>query len=150
MLFIFLLFSAFVLFFSTVQYTRLQWITGIRYIVPVIPFLFLPTVVVLIKMPRICAYGFGIIALVESWSMSMVRRVDIPDEGILDNLTRFFLEGFQLPWLNTLSRMSIQYIPFLKEHSILPLPIFLASVILIYGIWRVKLPWDSLGKDNAL
>jgi hypothetical protein len=137
--------GAFTLFFSTVQYTRLQWITGIRYIVPVIPFLFLLVVAVLIRLPRIVTYGVAALAITESWAMSMVRRVDVPDEGIASSVVKVFLDGLQLPWLTTLSKMATQYVSGVDGKSVSPLPMFLLTAGLIWGIWRVRYPWKSLG-----
>jgi hypothetical protein len=147
-LFILIFFSVFTLFFSTVQYSRLQWITGIRYLVPVIPFLFLLVVAVLIRMPRFVAYGFAVLAIVESWAMSMVRRVDVPGEGVLVSVVSFFFQGFQLPWLSTLGKMATQYAPFLQERNISPYPFLLLWAVIIYGIWRLKFPWESLGENS--
>jgi hypothetical protein len=147
--FILLLFGAFTLFFSTVQYTRLQWIAGIRYMVPVIPFLFLLVVAVLIRLPHAAACGCAALAVLESWVMSMVRRVDVPGEGVAAWVIRFFLEGFQLPWLTTLSKMGTQYAPFLAGGRISPLPLFLLWSVLIYGIWRFKFPWESLSSGKG-
>jgi hypothetical protein len=141
--FILIFVAAFILFFSTVQYTRLQWVTGIRYIVPVIPFLFLLVVAVLIRLPRIVTYGVAALAIIESWAMSMVRRVDVPGEGILSSVVNVFLNGLQLPWLTTLSKMATQYVPDLHQ-SISPVPVFLMSAVVIWGIWYVRSPWKNL------
>ncbi len=138
-------FVAFLLFFGSVQYTRLQWNTGIRYIIPVIPFLFLLTVAVLIRMPRIWAYTFAVLAFAESWCMSMVRNQSF-QTGILDSVIQVFLQGFQLPWLTTLSKMAAQYAPFLENGGVSPLPLFVLWGSLIYGIWRFKLPGEKVQK----
>jgi len=148
-LFILAFFIVFILFFSGVQFTKLQWITGIRYVIPVVPFIFLLMTAVMVRLPRIVAFGLSILAFSESWVMSMLRRVDFPNEGIMSNIIRFFMEGFQLPWLNTLSRAATLYAPFLDERTISPFPFFLLWGVLIYGIWRIKLPWDSLGENNV-
>ncbi len=50
---------AYVVFFSAIAYTRLQWSTGIRYLMPVVPFLFFPAAVVLMRIPRVAAYARG-------------------------------------------------------------------------------------------
>jgi hypothetical protein len=138
---ILILFAAFLIFFSFVQFTRLQWITGIRYLIPVIPFVFLLTVSVLVRLPRFLAYGLMLIAVVESWCMAMVRS----HEGIsvLDSVKKVFLGGFQLPWMDTLSKMSFQYAPFLSNTS--PLPFFALWAVLLYGVWYLKDPWKKLG-----
>jgi hypothetical protein len=142
--FILIFFGAFTLLFSTVQYTRLQWITGIRYIVPVIPFLFLLVVAVLTRLPRVVTYSFAALAIGESWAMSMVRRVDVPGEGILSSVSNFFLSGFQLPCLTTVSKMATQYAPAFEGQNISPVPVFLLASVVIWGIWSIKCPWRNL------
>lgn len=146
-IFILAFFVAFTLFFGNVQYTRLQWVTGIRYMVPVIPFLFLLTVAVMIRMPRILVYGLAFLSFAESWAMSMVRSVGVPEEGIIDSITKVFAGGIQLPWLNTLSKMTPNYVPFLREYGVSPLPFFALWGLIIYGIWRVRFPWENLRKE---
>jgi len=143
-IFILIFCGAFTLFFSSVQYTRLQWITGIRYIVPVIPFLFLLVVAVLIRLPRVVVYGVATLAIIESWAMSMVRRVDVPGEGILSSVVNCFINGFQLPWLTTLSKMATQYTPAFEGQKISPVPVFILAGVVIWGIWRIKCPWRNL------
>lgn len=143
--FILAFFFAFSIFFSSVQYTRLQWITGIRYMVPVIPFLFLLTGAVLVWMPRIIVYGLAVLALMQSWSMSMVRS----QEGVVASIEKVLLEGFQLPWLNTLSKMAPQYAPFLADGAS-PLPLFILWGVLLYGVWGLKAPWRTLGQKDVL
>jgi hypothetical protein len=130
---------AFVLFFSLVQYTRLQWVTGIRYLAPVIPFLFLTTAVVLLRLPRILIYALALLSFGINWSLAMVR-----DQGtVLDNIVRVVVEGFQLPWLTVLSKTASQYLPWLR-HGVSPLALisFWAAVIVV--IWTVRNPWRPL------
>jgi len=131
-LFILVYFLAFVLFFSAVQYARLQWITGFRYLAPVIPFLFLPTVAVMCLLPRLLTYGLGVTAIVFSWCLAMVRS----QQGPAASIAAVFADGLQLPWLNTLSKMP-QYTTFLS-NGIFALPLFLFTVLILYAIWRVR------------
>ncbi len=130
---------AYVVFFSAIAYTRLQWSTGIRYLMPVIPFLFLPAAVVLMRIPRAAAYSVVLFAVTVSWSMAMVRN----QHGVHQNVIRVFVEGFQLPWLSTLGKMAPQYAPWLEGRpSALPVMFFCAAVIA--GIWTIDRPWRSI------
>jgi hypothetical protein len=126
--------AAFVLFFSTVQYTRLQWVTGIRYLIPVIPALFLLSVPPLLRMPAGLRYGIVVLAFAEAWCMSMVRATFVSD-----SVAQVFLGGFQLPWMNVLSKMAPQYFPFMSQTAS-PLPLFVLAGVLLYGLWRIPTP----------
>jgi len=135
-----LMFSlAFVLFFSLVQYTRLQWVTGIRYLAPVIPFLFVTAVGVLLRLPRILIYAAALLSVGINWSLAMVR-----DQGtVVDNIVRVVVEGFQLPWLTVLSKTAPQYLPWLR-HGVSPLALMALWAAVITIIWTVRNPWKPL------
>ena len=136
---------AYLVFFSAIAYTRLQWNTGIRYLMPVIPFLFLAAATVLLRIPRAVAYGVIIVALTVSWSMAMVRN----QYGVHQNVIRFFVEGLQLPWLNILGKMAAQYAPWLNGRPS-ALPVMLLSAAIIYGIWTIDRPWrGSVGRPSS-
>jgi hypothetical protein len=135
--------AALIGFFSTVQYTRLQWVTGIRYLAPLFPFLFLAAVPALLWLPRIVTYGLATISVVISWSIAMVRS----QGTILENVQRVFVEGFQLPWLTVLTKMSAQYLPWYRG-VVSPLPLFLVWGGLIWMIWRVRSPWRGLNSGD--
>lgn len=135
---------AFVLFFSTVQYTRLQWSTGIRYLMPVVPFLFIAAAVTLVRLPKWLAWPAIVVAVTVGWSMAMVRN----QYGVHMNVIRVFVEGLQLPWLSTLGRMSKQYVPWLVGRPS-ALPAMLLVAVIIAGIWLVKRPRESLVPADA-
>jgi hypothetical protein len=128
-----LLFVAFTLFFSCVQYTRIQWVTGIRYLVPTIPFLFLLLVPVMLRIPRSMAFVLGAIAVLQSWSLAMVRS----QQGVVDSVLSILEHGFQLPWLTTLSRMTIPYAPLVQNKSA-PLFVFIVTAMVLVAIWRFR------------
>lgn len=132
--------AALILFFSTVQYTRLQWVTGIRYLTPLIPFLFLAAVPALLRLPRLLTYGLAGLSVVISWSLAMVRS----QGTVLDNVVHVFLQGFQLPWLTVLGKTSAQYAPWLQgPPSALPFLVLWGALIL--AVWRIRWPWRRLG-----
>lgn len=138
-----LLVAGMVLFFGTVQYTRLQWVTGIRYLAAIFPFAFLAAVPVLLRLPRVAAWGVGLLSVTVSWSMSMVRS----QGTVFDNLQRVFVEGFQLPWLTVLGKLSTQYAPWLSR-GVSPLPLFLLTGAVIWLIWKVDHPGTRLDRDR--
>lgn len=139
MVFCFLIAASYLVFFSAIQFTRLQFSTGIRYLVPVIPFLFLPAAAVLVRLPRSVAYGVVTIAVAVSWSIAMVRN----QGGLQVNLIHVFLEGLQLPWLSTIGRMSAQYAPWLDGRPS-PAAAFLFAAALVAGIWAIRSPWRAV------
>ena len=139
-LLILVVFLAVSIFFSTVQYTRLQWNTGIRYLMAVAPLMYILAGAVLIKLPQVLTYPLVVFAVAESWSMAMFRS----EPSVIGTMTRVFLEGFQLPWLGTLSRMAGQYAPFLEGQKVSALPFMVLAGTLIYGIWAIRSPRESL------
>lgn len=130
---------AFILFFSAVQYTRLQWSTGIRYLMPVIPFLFLPAAVTLVRLPKWAGWPIVIMAVTVSWSIAMVRN----QYGVHTNVIRVFVEGLQLPWLSTLGRMARQYAPWLDGRPS-ALPVMMLTAVIVACIWLIKRPSDPM------
>lgn len=134
--------AALVIFFSTVQYTRLQWVTGIRYIAPAIPFLFLAAVPALLRLPRLLAYGVIIVSVVISWSIAMVRS----QGTVFENIQRVLIEGFQLPWLTVMTKLSAQYLHWFRG-TVSVLPLFALCAVVIVLIWRVQNPWRRLDAD---
>lgn len=137
---ILIVFLAVSVFFSSVQYTRLQWNTGIRYLMAIVPILFILAGLVLARLPKFIAYPLSILVVAESVSIAMARS----QYGAVDNIMRVFLEGFQLPWMGTLSRMAVQYAPFLEGHSISALPTMTLAGALIFGIWTLRQPDKSM------
>jgi hypothetical protein len=119
----------FFIFCAANQYGRMQFNTGVRHIVPVVPFMFLLAANVLLKMPRIIAVLFGIFATYWSWCLVMYRDVE-QGLGVFESLKHITLEGFRLPWLTTLERMG-----FIQNASVIPL-FFLCGAV-IWALWSV-------------
>jgi hypothetical protein len=134
--FILVLFLAFWLFFSGSNYTRLQFNTGIRYMTPVLPFLFVAAAVVLVRLPRPVIYVVAVLSVTEAWSLAMYRDVE-SGFGLLNPLLHTFIGGFQLPVLSTLSRMGATYGD-LAARGVSPLPLFALTGALLYGLWSPR------------
>jgi hypothetical protein len=134
--FILLLFLAFWVFFSGSNYTRLQFNTGIRYMAPMFPFLFVPAAALLVRLPRLAIYFIAVVSVTESWCLAMVRDVE-RGLGVLDPILRVFVGGFQLPALSTLSRLSGQYGEFF-QLGVSPLPLFAIAAVVLYGVWSPR------------
>lgn len=122
------------LFYACVHYSRLQFNTGVRYLTAVLPFVFVPVAVVLLRLPRGIVYALGLASVTQAWCMAMYRDVE-RGMGLLEPLLHVFLGGFQLPWLTVLSRIEglvAEYAPF----GVSPLPVFALAAVVLYGVWR--------------
>ncbi len=134
-------------FFSCIQYTtRWQWQDGFRYMIPVVPFLFLLLADVLARIPRWLTALLAFGAVAETWCLAMVR------ENPMESIMRVLLHGFELPWLTTLVKTAPQYFPALSGGAS-PLPLFVLFGVLIWGIWSIGQPNKALlgdpGKLNS-
>jgi hypothetical protein len=131
--FLFLFFICMWIFFGGVNYTNLQFNTGVRYLMPVVPFLFLSAASVIMALPRTLRIPLAALAIFQAWCMAMYRDVE-RGAGILEPIIRIVREGLQLPALTTLRRMEgIQdFLPFGGSS----LPFFAVSALIIFLIWR--------------
>lgn len=96
-------FGALLLFVSAQTFTYLQWNTGARYLVPIVPLLFIAAVPVLEAMPRAGRWVLVAVSLVITLAVSMTRE-DIPTA-----LRMIASEGPTLPLLIVLRKMSSGY-----------------------------------------
>jgi len=128
---IFVASAALWVFSSANQYAFLQWNTGVRYMVPAAPLLFVALIPVLLRCGPLWRYVLIIPTMVVSWSVAMARE-DVPT-----SLMHILLGGFELPFLTVLSKTaSAGYAPFIATTGVSPLPIFLLLGITIWLIWR--------------
>jgi hypothetical protein len=123
-------------FFSGVNYTRLQFNTGIRYLSAIFPFLFVPAALVLVRLPRLVVYLAGILAVAQAWCMAMYRDVERGPLGVLEPVINVFLGGFQLPALTTIARVGGTFEHYFP-NGVSPLPLFGLTAAILYVIWIV-------------
>jgi hypothetical protein len=135
------------LFCGGISYTRLQFNTGLRYLAPLLPFLFVPAVLVLARLPRRLAWVISIAAVVQAWSMAMHRDVE-RGFGVLDPVLHVFIGGFQLPLLSNLARMSGQYGDY-AASGVSPLPVFALTAALLFGVWSRRFAKSARPDANA-
>ncbi|MBC7789974.1 MAG: hypothetical protein H7Z74_08505 [Anaerolineae bacterium] len=117
------------LFNSANQFALLQWNTGVRYMVPLVPLLFIALVPVLLCSPRWLLAVLVIPTLAISWSVSMAR------ESVPESLARILNGGLELPWLTVLEKTADAYAPFLAGGAS-ALPFFALLAALLWVIWR--------------
>jgi hypothetical protein len=133
----------FFLFAAANQYGRLQFNSGVRYVVPVVPFVFLLAAGVLLALPRPLAIVLAVVTTYWSWCLAMYRDVEQP-LGVLDPLVHVTLEGLRLPWLTTLERMG--YVPMGTS----PLPLLLLVALGLWALWCRHGPtWDRPASPPA-
>lgn len=122
-------------FFSGSNYTRLQWNTGIRYMAPALPFLFVPAALVVVRLPRTVAVLVGLGSVVLNWCMAM-SRIPWRPLGVFHSVVDVFTAGFQLPALTTISQMEAlrAWVP----ERVSPLPLFALAAALIAIIWTTR------------
>jgi hypothetical protein len=132
-LFMLALFAAFWLFCGGVNYGRLQYNTGVRYMTAMLPFLFLLSAVVLVRLPAWLAYTVVVASVTVSWCLAMHRDVE-HGFGVPGAVIQILIGGFELPVLTTLSRVPTAFGD-LMPRSVSPLPLFALTGAAIYGIW---------------
>ena len=119
----------FFLFCSANQFGRLQFNSGVRHIVPVVPFLFLLAAGVLLRLPTWLAIPVGILTTYWSWCQAMFRDVE-QGSGVFESIKQITLHGFRLPWMTTLENMG--YI----VSGTSAVPLLLVCSALIFAMWR--------------
>ena len=127
----------FFLFCAGNQYGRLQFNSGVRYSVPVMPFLFLIVAGVLLRAiegpsrkRQALIFAFVALAAYWSWCLAMYRDVE-QGLGVLEAVIGITTRGPRLPWLATLQSMG--YVP--AGPWAWPF-LFLAGGV-IWAIWRL-------------
>jgi hypothetical protein len=119
----------FLLFASANQYSRLQFNSGFRYLIPLVPFLILAIADHWIRFGWRVKVGIAAIALLHSWVLTVFR------ESVPRSWQLFFAEGPQLPWYRVLSMTSNPENPWLGTWW-LPALLLGATITLVAGIWR--------------
>jgi hypothetical protein len=134
-LFVLALFVAFTVFCAGINYGRLQFNTGIRYMTAMLPFLFVAAAVVLVRLPWAVRYGISVGSLALSWSLAMHRDVE-RGFGVPGAVMHTVIGGFELPALTTISRMGGTFGE-IVERGVSPLPLFALTAAALYGVWRI-------------
>ncbi|MGQ0650076.1 MAG: hypothetical protein ACT4P7_21205, partial [Gemmatimonadaceae bacterium] len=117
------------LFSSANQFANLQWNTGVRYLVPLVPLLFFAALPVLRAMPNVVRIGLVGVSVVISLAVSMTR------ESVTDALTIVFTRGPTLPVFIVLEKMASGY-PALQFGALGPLVALGGAALTLYLLWR--------------
>jgi hypothetical protein len=124
------------LFCAANQYGRLQFNSGVRYIVPVVPFLFLIVSGVLLRMRPVLAVLIGVFTTYWSWCLAMYRDVE-QGLGVFEAFRQITLNGLRLPWMTTLKNMG-----YLADGTS-ALPLLLFAAVVIWTVWKLGLKSTS-------
>ncbi len=129
--FVALFFFAFLTFCAANQYSRIQFNSGFRYLMPVVPFVYLAVCDHLIRLPRKWLAVLLVPVLLNSWVISMIR------EPVGECWQAVLADGPQLPWLSVL-RMTLP-----EGHAVssqlLPLAILGLAALVIFMLWRTEI-----------
>jgi hypothetical protein len=123
--------TALYLFSSGISYAALQFNTGIRYLMPAVPLLFLALVPVLVNSPRWVAWLLAAPTVVVSFAVSMTR------ENVPVALMRLATFGPELPWYTVLQKTRFVYAPALPTAGV-PLALLAAAGVALWLLWRSK------------
>ena len=153
---------AFLMFCAANWYSLMQFNTGFRYLLPVVPFLFLFASDHLVRMRRRWLTALSIPVLAHSVVLCMMREVNDTEKDLRDlaehlgvaqsampgywsqvltetavpySWTRLFTEGVQLPWLTVLRQTSPRTA--ILANPLLPLGILAFTALVVWGIWSV-------------
>ncbi len=124
---------AFFLFTAANQFSRMQFNSGIRHLVPVTPFVFLLAATVLRRLPVRLALAIGLITTYWAWCLAMYRDVE-QGLGVWDAIYVISTGGPRLPWLETLNRLGM--LPGWASAW----PVLLTGALLVCALWFVRLP----------
>lgn len=116
-------------FSSMNQFSNLQWNTGVRYMMPAVPLLFILGAPVLIAMPRAWRWALIGISFLVTLAVTMTR------EHPLVGLRLIFTEGPTLPILRVLDQVSSGY----ANRDVLNVIVLAGAAIIavsVYLLWR--------------
>lgn len=117
------------LFCSAIAFARLQWNTGVRYLVPAVPLLFLATLPVLRGANKRLAWVLVTSSVVIGWVVSMTR------ESVPAAFVRLARHGLELPWMTVLSKTADAYLPQLPRSGV-PTALYGLLALALWLTWR--------------
>ncbi|MGH9387709.1 MAG: hypothetical protein ACRD2N_25920 [Vicinamibacterales bacterium] len=118
----------FLLFCSANQYSRLQFNSGFRYLLPLVPLLFLAISDHWIRMRSWARVGLATTAVIHSWVVVVFR------EPVWQSWRLFLADGPQLPWYRILGMTSAPGDLWLGNWYV-PATILVATMTTAAGIW---------------
>jgi hypothetical protein len=132
----------FLLFCSANQYSRMQFNTGFRYLVPLVPMLYLAACNHLARLSGGWLIAMTVPCVLHSWVLSMVR------EPVPESWGRFLAEGIQLPWLAVL-RQTLPQNYWVASSGLLPAAALSIGAALIGLLWYAGRPGQERSRHAA-
>lgn len=138
---------AFLLFCSANQYARMQWNTGFRYLMPLVPLLFLLASDVLSRLKAPALWLLSVPLLVHSFVLAQTRwtvgtmKAAETGNSVAGSWERFLGAGPDLPWLRVLRETQ-------PADSLLQAP-WLASLILGIVALVCLVLWRGVPRDAS-
>jgi hypothetical protein len=124
--------AALYVFSSANQFANLQWNTGVRYLVPLVPVLFLLAIPVVRRLPPIGRWALVFSSLAISLAVSMTRE-SVPDAFVL-----LWRSGPTLPVFLVLAKMASGY-PGLQFGVWGPLLVLVVAAAALVAVWWKEL-----------
>lgn len=122
-------FVALLLFASANQYSRLQFNSGFRYLVPLLPLLMLLAADVWRRLGRGARIAITVVAVLHAWMLTVFR------EPVHTSLRMLLDEGPQLPWYRVLGLTSGAGTPWLGTWWV-PAAILVIMTAALTALWR--------------
>jgi hypothetical protein len=119
----------FLLFTSSNQYSRLQFNSGFRYLIPLVPFLMLALADHWVRLGWPVRVGLALPVVVHSWVLTVFR------EPVVKSWQMFLAEGPQIPTYRVLGMTASPDNPWLGTWWV-PAVILTATIAVAAGIWR--------------
>lgn len=119
----------FLLFTAANQYSRLQFNSGFRYLIPLVPFLLLEVADRWRRLTTPVKVAVAVATLIHSWVLTVFR------EPVLRSWRLFLDEGIQLPWYRVLSLTSGPGNPLMGTWWI-PTLLIAATTAFVWTLWR--------------
>jgi hypothetical protein len=126
---VWLTFAALLLFASSNQYARLQFNSGFRYLVPLLPLLMLVAADVWRRLGRGARIAITVVAVLHAWVLTVFR------EPLVTSFRMFLDEGIQLPWYRVLGLTSQSGNPWLGTWWV-PAAILVIMAAVLTALWR--------------
>ena len=139
--YLWILIWATIVFNAANQYSFMQWNTGFRYMMVLLPFLTLFAADHLVRLPKWWFRGLMMLSLLNGWVVGMYR------EQVPFSWSELWSGGPMLPWFNVLRMTSPE--GSLVQHPWLPTALVIGCVTTAWLVWQLTARWERTATDLA-